>query len=83
MVALHLPFRALENIELKKWIRMISFAPAPPKLLNSKSISEALLEQAVSARQTVLERLPTDALMSTALDCWQSPNKHSFMAITG
>lgn len=83
VAALHLSFRSLENIELRKWIRMASFAPSPPTLLSPRGLQDAMAEQVLIARQMIMNRLPANGLISTALDCWQSPNKYSFMAITG
>lgn len=34
-------------------------------------------------QQETLQQLPSSAKMSIALDCWTSPFKHAFMAITG
>jgi hypothetical protein len=34
-------------------------------------------------QQETLQQLPSGAKMSIALDCWTSPFKHAFMAITG
>lgn len=34
-------------------------------------------------QQKTLQQLPSGAKMSIALDCWTSPFKHAFMAITG
>ena len=83
IIALRLPFRALDNIQLKKWIRMACFASSPPQLLSPYQLRESLQEQAILARASVLAKLPEKAKIATALDTWQSPNKLAFMAITG
>jgi hypothetical protein len=83
MIALRLPFRSLDHIELKKWIRMASYASSPPILITPRQLQRSLLEQAEITRQSVLSRLPLNTKISTALDTWQSPNKLAFMAITG
>ena len=83
IVALRLPFHSLENIELKKWIHMAAFASSPPTLLSAKQLQQALNAQAIVSRDEVMQQLPLNALISTALNCWQSLNKYAFMVITG
>jgi len=34
-------------------------------------------------QQTVLQQLPSNAKLSIALDCWTSPFRQAFMAVTG
>jgi hypothetical protein len=80
--ALRLPFRAVNNLEFKKWIRMASFAKSPPRILSPYDITKALAETAERSRSLMLARLPPSAKLSIALDTWQSPNKHGFLAIT-
>jgi hypothetical protein len=50
IVVLRLSFRSLENIELKKWIRMALLATYPSKLLNAHQIRSSLDIQAEIAR---------------------------------
>lgn len=46
-------------------------------------IRERLQDFVTESQQETLQRLPSNAKMSIALDCWTSPFKHAFIAITG
>ena len=83
IAALRLPFRALDNIELRRWIRMASFARKPPEFLRPKDVREGLQTQVEIGREKTLALLSPAAKISLAVDCWTSPNKLAFMAITG
>lgn len=58
-------------------------APTTPSLPSRKAIRERLRDFVTESQQETLQRLPSNAKMSIALDCWTSPSKHAFMAITG
>jgi hypothetical protein len=81
--ALRLPFRAIEHIELKKWVRMASFASSPPKIMSADEVTDLLKKQVNASRDTLLSRLCQGSKISIAADCWQSPNKYSFLAVVG
>ncbi|KAJ6096882.1 hypothetical protein N7486_007628 [Penicillium sp. IBT 16267x] len=62
-----LPFRFLEHQEFHDLLSYARLAPTPPS---------------VPSRKT-LQRLPSGAKLSLALDCWTSPFQDAFMAIIG
>jgi hypothetical protein len=47
------------------------------------SIRKVLEEKVEDIEKHILDDLPPGARISLALDCWTSPNKHAFLAITG
>jgi hypothetical protein len=83
IAALRLSFRSLENIELRKWIRMASYARTPPLLMTTGDIQSQLASQVANGQHSILALLPPTAKISIAIDCWTSPNHLAFMAITG
>jgi hypothetical protein len=83
IAALRLPFRALEHIELRRWITMAMAARQPLSLLTPFVARQKLVEQVQTSQASILSLLRPQQRISLALDCWTSPNHHSFMAITG
>jgi hypothetical protein len=83
IIALRLSFRAIDNIELRKWVRMASFASSPPTTLTEKQVRDKLKKSASDIMDVLKERLPKTGKISIALDNWQSPNKLAFMGILG
>jgi len=81
--ALRLPFRAIEHIEFKKLVRMASFAPSPPKIMSAYDATNLLKKQVDASRDALLSRLAQGSKISIAADCWQSPNKYSFLGVVG
>ncbi|KAJ6019888.1 hypothetical protein N7522_000596 [Penicillium canescens] len=58
-------------------------APTPPSVPSRKVIRERLRSFVIEYQQETLQRLPSSAKLSLALDCWTSPFQDAFMAITG
>ena len=54
MIVLRLSFRSLENIKLKKWIRMTSYIPLLSTLLSIKQIRHVLNTQALISREIMI-----------------------------
>lgn len=79
----HLPFLFVEHQEFHDLISYARLAPTLPNIPSRKVIRERLQEFAKDSQQKTLQQLPPNAKMSIALDCWTSPFKHAFMAITG
>jgi hypothetical protein len=51
--------------------------------MNSHKLRQRLDQQVNQGRREILSLIPSDVRISIAVDCWQSPNKLSFMAVTG
>jgi hypothetical protein len=62
---------------------MAQSAPSPPHVPSATTIRRRLQTTVKERQQDVLRKLPSDAKMSIALDCWTSPFRQAFMAITG
>lgn len=76
----HLPFLFVEHQEFHD---LLSYARLAPSVPSRKVIRERLRGFVTEYQQETLRQLPSGAKMSIALDCWTSPFKHAFMAITG
>ena len=80
-VALNLPFRSVNNIQLRRLLTMLRphdiFIPHATwlKILLNDHIGQIEVE--------LLNDLPDGAKISLALDIWTSPNNITFMAIIG
>jgi hypothetical protein len=85
VAALRLPFRALDNIEFRRFIKMAALAPSIEqlRLLGSVTARSRLDDYVAGQRQKLLELLPPGAKISLAIDGWTSPNKLHFLAILG
>ena len=65
---------------------MINFArlaPSRPEIPSAKAIRNRLRDYVKEQQQSLLQKLPSDAKLSLALDCWTSPFQQAFMAVTG
>jgi hypothetical protein len=81
---LRLPFQIIEHPELHALLRLA--AQASPSILDfpsARTIQRRLHETISDAQQALLSKLPPNAKLSIALDCWTSPFQQAFMAITG
>lgn len=58
-------------------------APSVPTIPSSTTIRRRLQDIVKQRQEDLLRLLPQDAKLSIALDCWTSPFRQSFMAITG
>lgn len=54
-----------------------------PDIPSAKTMRRQIRELVRENQKTILQTLPPGAKLSLALDCWTSPFKQAFMAITG
>jgi len=80
---LRLPFTTIEHPQFRKLLRLTQSAPSLPDFPSAKTIQRRLFTTVEARHQAILQSLPSGAKMSIALDCWTSPFRQSFMAITG
>lgn len=78
-----LPFQFIEHPEFHDVIHFARLAPGRPTIPSSKTIRARLREFVKEQQQSVLRRLPSNAKLSLALDCWTSPFQQAFIAVTG
>ena len=62
---------------------MARLAPSPPKIPSAKTIRGRLQNIVKERQHHLLSLLPSNAKLSIALDCWTSPFRQAFMAVTG
>jgi hypothetical protein len=78
-----LPFHHIEHPKFLSLVRMAQSALSPPEVPSAKTIRRRLQTKVKEQQQDILRKLPSDAKISIALDCWTSPFTQAFMAITG
>jgi hypothetical protein len=78
-----LPFQLIEHPEFHNLIQMAQSAPSIPDIPSAKTIRRRLQSSVEERQQNILQKLPDNAKLSIALDCWTSPFNQAFMAITG
>jgi hypothetical protein len=78
-----LPFQFIEHPEFHDVIHFARLAPGRPGIPSSRTIRTRLREFVKEQQQSILRRLPSNAKLSLALDCWTSPFQQAFMAVTG
>lgn len=86
VAALNLSFRALDHPEFRKLLELARKCPSYQDLpfIPSRRIFGHLQTFAEDGRQRALHSFQANAgKISIALDGWQSPNKQSFLAVTG
>ncbi|KAJ5557753.1 hypothetical protein N7513_003339 [Penicillium frequentans] len=83
ITAFNLPFRSLARRQLVSLIKMAQMAPSEPPLLHPRTAQRRVQKLVQEELHSILSTLPLNAKLSIALDCWTSPSKHAFMAITG
>ena len=54
-----------------------------PEIPSSHTVRRRLHELVEERQQSLLQKLPTGGKLSIALDCWTSPFRQAFMAVTG
>lgn len=64
-------------------IRLAQTAPSAPQIPSAKTIRRRLQTSIQERQQGILRRLPENAKLSIALDCWTSPFAQAFLAISG
>jgi hypothetical protein len=79
----HLPFLFLEHVEFRDLISYARLAPSMPEIPSAKVMRRQLRDLVRANQQSTLHKLPPGAKISLALDCWTSPFRQPFMAITG
>lgn len=62
---------------------MARLAPSTPKIPSAKTIRGRLQNIVKERQHRLLSQLPSNAKLSIALDCWTSPFRQTFMAVTG
>lgn len=78
-----LPFQFIEHPEFHDVISFARLASQSPTIPSSKTIRARLRALVCEQQQSLLQKLPPDAKISIALDCWTSPFRQAFMAVTG
>lgn len=78
-----LPFQFIEHPEFRDVITFARLAPTQPHIPSAKTIRSRLQEYVQKQQQSILQKLPPNAKLSLALDCWTSPFRQAFMAVTG
>lgn len=80
---LRLPFQFVEHPRFQKLVKLASLAPSPPRILSAYLVRQKIQAKVTERQKTLLQMLPSGAKLSIALDCWTSPFRQAFMAITG
>lgn len=80
---LRLPFSIIEHPQIQKLICLAHRAPSVPHFPSARTVRRRLAGEVKQQQQTVLQQLPPNAKLSIALDCWTSPFRQAFMAVTG
>ena len=62
---------------------MARLAPSLPEIPSSDTVRRRLHQLVLERQQRLLQKLPTGSELSIALDCWTSPFRQAFMAVTG
>ena len=82
MTASRLPFQLVEHPQFRALIEMARLAPSFPEIPSAYMVRRQLQELVEERQHTLLRMLPMDAKLSIALDCWTSPFRQAFMAVT-
>ena len=80
VVALNLPFRAINNIQLR--YAFIMLQPYDINIPFAGRVRQLLDKRVDEVEETTLDDLPPTAKISLALNTWTSPNNLAFMAVT-
>ncbi|KAJ5355553.1 uncharacterized protein N7496_012765, partial [Penicillium cataractarum] len=83
IAASRLPFQLIEHPEFRALLEMARLAPCFPEIPTATTVRRHLQEIVEERQYTLLQKLPNSAKLSIALDCWTSPFRQAFMAITG
>jgi hypothetical protein len=83
ITASRLPFLLIEHPEFRALIEMARLAPSMPEIPSAFTVRRHLREIVEQRQYTLLRKLPQGAKLSVALDCWTSPFRQSFIAVTG
>ncbi|KAJ6039228.1 hypothetical protein N7460_007260 [Penicillium canescens] len=80
---LRLPFQFVEHPRFHKLVKLASLASSPPRVLSAYLVRQKIQAKVIERQKGLLQMLPSGAKLSIALDCWTSPFRQAFMAITG
>ncbi|KAJ5460955.1 uncharacterized protein N7458_002507 [Penicillium daleae] len=83
IAASRLPFQLIEHPEFRALLEMVRLAPCFPEIPTATTVRRHLQEIVEERQYTLLQKLPDGARLSIALDCWTSPFRQAFIAITG
>jgi hypothetical protein len=78
-----LPFRIVEHPKFKDLLSFTQLAQSKIDVPSARNIRRRLDITVEEQHQSVLSKLPEGSRLSLALDCWTSPFRQAFMAITG
>jgi hypothetical protein len=78
-----LPFQLVEHPQFRALIEMARLAPSFPEIPSAKTVRRHLQDLVQERQKNLLQMLPQGAKLSIALDCWTSPFRQAFMAVTG
>lgn len=83
ITTLRLPFAIVEHPTFQDLIQLAQSAPSAPEPISRKTIQRRLQKISHDQQKSMLQSLPPQAKLSISLDCWTSPFRQAFMAITG
>lgn len=83
IAASRLPFQLVEHPEFRALLEIARLAPCFPEIPTATTVRRHLQEIVEERQYALLQKLPDGAKLSIALDCWTSPFRQAFMAITG
>ncbi|KAJ5260978.1 hypothetical protein N7524_008611 [Penicillium chrysogenum] len=72
----------VEHEDFQDLIRFARSAPSNPQFPSARTIQRRLEGTVKESEQSLLQKLPPNAKLSIALDCWTSPFQQAFMAVT-
>lgn len=73
----------MEHPQFQKFIRVSRSIAYLPEFPSVRTVGRRLRSIVKERQQNILRRLPLGAKLSIALDCWTSPFRQAFMAVTG
>lgn len=78
-----LPFQLIKHPEFRALLEIARLAPCFPEIPTATTVRRHLQEIVEERQYTLLQKLPNSAKLSITLDCWTSPFRQAFIAITG
>lgn len=73
----------MEHPQFQKFIQVSRSIAYLPEFPSVRTVGQRLQSIVKEHQQNILRRLPLGAKLSIALDCWTSPFRQAFMAVTG
>lgn len=73
----------MEHPQFQKFIRASHSISTLPEFPTGRTVQRRLRSRTKAKQQQLLQTLPPNAKISIALDCWTSPFRQAFMAVTG